>query len=312
MLLQKRLDGPTRLVFWRHLPSDYTARKVRLHTDFYYDEFQYRYEYEYYRSSPSVRLQHLAQLLRANHPRVFPDPYPTLANPDDAKVLGAKIREKILNGELTRPDIIVVAPTIRTWLTFAGIQSAFPGLLDGMNRKQTIIDLGNSSQKRLKEIVNSQGLMVEDRRVSGKNYGNISQYPEEKIFFALNWREQRKLAQYRDLGEFWYRPPGGENISSVMKRLDNWKQYISKKYPGQVIWIFGQLDTILAFTVLIKDLPIDQAAEEFVRLRRYSKPIYGGATYFSSEIQGKNLRYILQSYNQNLANFSTGFHVTRG
>lgn len=294
-------EGAAQLVFFRHLRSEYTAGREHLHADSLYEEFSWRYRRQFYEQFPSARLQHLAKLLQASHPRVFPDPYPLLANPNDAKILGCSLRDLVRRGEILRPDVVVVAPAMRTWLTFAGVRSEFPELMEAMDRQRAVLDMGPLSQHKLKSILASDSLMTEDWRVAGKDYGDISQYSEENVYFALNWDQQRLLAKWGDAGEFWYRPPRGENIPDVLQRLRSWRNYVSRKHSGKVIWVFGQLDTILAFTVLAKRLPPDKTEQEFLRLRRDSKPVHGGMTYFGSEPHPQHgYRYVLQKYNQDI------------
>jgi probable phosphoglycerate mutase len=77
---------------------------------------------------------------------------------------------------------------------------------------------------------------------------------------AIGARFPKEAARRRQVGEFAYRPPGGESFDDIALRLDPALSDLQQRHAGQRVWVVAHDAVVLVMRRLIENLTTDDLA----------------------------------------------------
>lgn len=181
---------------------------------------------------------------------------------DEAIRTGVRLRED----DTPKPNIIFVSPYQRTLETLEAVKEGWP------------------------EIRNVP--VVKDERLRERENGVKLLYPDRNIFDAL-FPDQAQLRKLE--GDYWYRPPQGENIPDVRLRAHAWVSTIIRDFAKKRVFSVVHHVLILSARATLERWD----AEKYIEMDEHNKPSNCGITrYCGNPNAGTDGRLELEFYNR--------------
>jgi broad specificity phosphatase PhoE len=122
-----------------------------------------------------------------------------------------------------RPTVVMTSPYVRAVQTAARVQAASPTMT-------------------IKPVV--------DERLREKEFGALERLTRAGIAARLPHEDE----QFRRLGKFYYRPPGGESWCDVILRLRSVLHHLQIRHQGASVLIVAHQVTVLCLRYLLEEL----------------------------------------------------------
>jgi broad specificity phosphatase PhoE len=138
---------------------------------------------------------------------------------------------------------------------------------------------------------------VPEERIREKSPGLAALYNDWRVFNILHPEQKRYRDLFKNLADYWYAYPNGENVHHARELIRAWVNTLVREYAGKKVLAVSHHLTILAIRAQLERL----GPEEFVALDRNEKPINCGVTIYRGDPdQGEDGRLVLAKYNEKL------------
>lgn len=239
------LVWPRQIDFVRHAQSSYNRLRALQQ-----DQPLYRaFEEEFAKNPDSKHTKQLAEQLRAEYQQIAGDSHSEITS--EGRQQMKRVGQAMAAKSEKLPDIIFVSPYKRTKQSLAGLISGWPAL--------------------------TKVRIIEEERIREREFGMRILYGDSKVWMALN-PEQRRLQELQ--GEYWYRPPQGENIADVRQRMRSWATALSSRHAGKYVLAMTHHITILAFRANVERM----TAEQYLQLYERFTPSNGSLTRYVGQV----------------------------
>ena len=254
------MKWPERLDFMRHGVSAYNALVKEKKNGPAYRAFIEAWEHEPH-SDETRRLAILAK----NEIFLGIGDWSTPLQPehvDDAIRTGVGLR----HSDTPVPHIIFASPYRRTLDTLEAVREGWPEIRDVP--------------------------VVKDERLRERENGIKLLYPDRQIFDAL-FPDQAQLRKLE--GDYWYRPPQGENIPDVRMRTHAWVSTLIREFAGKRVFSVVHHVLILSARATLERWD----AEKYIDMDEHHKPSNCGVTrYRGNPALGSDGKLELEFYNR--------------
>lgn len=263
------MKWPEELVIVRHGQSVYNALKAQKEKDPFYQEFKKEYgKIGDWETPIPPELEEMAREVARRFSLGVSDFHTPMTEIGKAQAIetGEKLQEVI-----SLPDVIFVSPFVRTAQTLECMIQGWP-------------ELG------------SVKTYPEDR-IREKSPGLAALYNDWRVFSVLHPEQKRYRDLFRELADYWYRYPNGENVHAARELIRSWVTTLIREFSGKKVLAISHHLTILAMRAHLERL----SPEQFIQLDRNEKPVNCGVTIYRGDpTQGEDGKLVLFKYNKKL------------
>ncbi len=263
------MKWPEEVGIVRHGESVYNALKAKKENDPFYQEFKRRYkEIRDWEAPIPPELVEMAREVARRFSLGVSDFHTPMTEVGKAQAIatGEKLREVIL-----LPDVIFVSPFVRTAETLQYMIQGWPEL-EGVKT------------------------YYEDR-IREKSPGLAALYNDWRVFNILHPEQKRYRDLFRELADYWYAYPNGENVHAARELIRSWVATLIREFAGKKVLAISHHLTILAMRAHLERL----SPEQFIQLDKNEKPVNCGVTIYRGDPeQGEDGRLVLFQYNKKL------------
>lgn len=136
-----------------------------------------------------------------------------------------------------------------------------------------------------------------EERIREKSPGEAVLYNDWRVYNILHPEQKRYRDLYKELADYFYTYPGGENIPQARDRIRSWVTTLIREFAGKRVLAITHHLTILAVRAHLERL----GPEEFIALDKNEKPVNCGVTIYRGDAtQGEDGKLVLEVYNQKL------------
>lgn len=109
------------------------------------------------------------------------------------------------------------------------------------------------------QIVFPDQLIREDALLAERDRGMWTNATDEQVRQHMPWEIERRMQQ----GLYHYRPPGGENLPDVERRVREFRRSLKFNYSGQTVAVVGHSQWILLWQKIVHGWSMDEAVARF-------------------------------------------------
>lgn len=264
-----KLKWPKELVIVRHGESEYNVLKAKKAKDPFYQKFKKEYaKIRDWETPIPPELEEMAREVARRFSLGVSDFHTPMTEIGKAQAIatGEKLKEVI-----SLPDVIFVSPFVRTDETFQCMIQGWPELA-------------------------SIKCYFEDR-IREKSPGLAALYNDWRVFNILHPEQKRYRDLFRELADYWYAYPNGENVHAARELIRLWVTTLIREFSEKRVLAISHHLTILAMRAHLERL----GPEQFIQLDKNEKPINCGVTIYRGDPdQGEDGKLVLAQYNRKL------------